>query len=223
MNLENLTKKNQEFIHIATHQLMTDGKSDEEIKTILEEALPSILDNQKKGIPARTFLGAPTVWAGQFTKKINASSDTSQTPKNTNPWLMWLDTSLVFLGIIALLNGVMSLFGSNSSTITGFTTVVIMSFTGGAAIYAMYHFIYRHLAKPKDQRPRLWVNYILVAITIMVWISLVSLAAYLPNSINPQLPDFALIIIGGGALLGKFYLQKKYNILSALSPQRPVA
>ena len=35
MDLQNLTKKNQEFIHIATHQLIQDGKSDAEIKIIL--------------------------------------------------------------------------------------------------------------------------------------------------------------------------------------------
>lgn len=48
MQLENLTKKNQEFIHIATTKLIKDGKSDEEIKALLEEILPSILESQKK-------------------------------------------------------------------------------------------------------------------------------------------------------------------------------
>ena len=50
MQLENLTKKNQEFIHIATTQLIKNGKSDEEIKALLEDILPSIRDAQKKGI-----------------------------------------------------------------------------------------------------------------------------------------------------------------------------
>lgn len=49
MDLTNLTKKNQEFIHIATNQLIQDGKSDVEIKAILEEVLPTIVENQKKG------------------------------------------------------------------------------------------------------------------------------------------------------------------------------
>ena len=51
MQLENLTKKNQEFIHIATTQLIKDGKSDEEIKALLEDILPSIRDAQKKASP----------------------------------------------------------------------------------------------------------------------------------------------------------------------------
>ncbi|MFV8214622.1 DUF1129 family protein, partial [Streptococcus pluranimalium] len=40
MNLHQLTNKNQEFIHIATKQLIQDGKSDAEIKEILEGILP---------------------------------------------------------------------------------------------------------------------------------------------------------------------------------------
>lgn len=48
MELQELTKKNQEFIHIATSQLIRDGKSDQEIKELLEEVLPTIIENQKK-------------------------------------------------------------------------------------------------------------------------------------------------------------------------------
>lgn len=55
MDLTKLTKKNQEFIHIATNQLIQDGKSDDEIKTILEEVLPTIVENQKKGLTACSF------------------------------------------------------------------------------------------------------------------------------------------------------------------------
>ena len=50
MDLTNLTKKNQEFIHIATNQLIEDGKSDEEIQAILEEVLPTIIENQQFGL-----------------------------------------------------------------------------------------------------------------------------------------------------------------------------
>lgn len=48
MDLTNLTKKNQEFIHIATNQLIKDGKTDAEVQAILDEVMPTILENQKK-------------------------------------------------------------------------------------------------------------------------------------------------------------------------------
>ena len=36
IDLQKLTKKNQEFIHIATQQFIKDGKTDAEIKTIFD-------------------------------------------------------------------------------------------------------------------------------------------------------------------------------------------
>ena len=63
MDIQKLTKKNQEFIHIATNQLIKDGKSDQEIKDILGNVIPELIENQKKGITGRGLLGAPTVWA----------------------------------------------------------------------------------------------------------------------------------------------------------------
>ena len=48
MDIQNLTKKNQEFIHIATNQLIKDGKSDQEIKEILEGIIPDLLENEKR-------------------------------------------------------------------------------------------------------------------------------------------------------------------------------
>ena len=48
MDIQKLTKKNQEFIHIATNQLIKDGKSDQEIKDILGNVIPELIENQKK-------------------------------------------------------------------------------------------------------------------------------------------------------------------------------
>ena len=48
IDLQKLTKKNQEFVHIATQQFIKDGKSDAEIKAIFEEVIPQILEEQAK-------------------------------------------------------------------------------------------------------------------------------------------------------------------------------
>ncbi|MFZ2570619.1 MAG: DUF1129 family protein, partial [Streptococcus suis] len=58
IEIKELTRKNQEFIHTATNQLIKDGKSDSEIKELLEEILPTIIENQKNGITARNLYGA---------------------------------------------------------------------------------------------------------------------------------------------------------------------
>lgn len=55
IDLQKLTKKNQEFVHIATQQFIKDGKTDAEIQTIFEEVIPQILEEQSKGTTARSY------------------------------------------------------------------------------------------------------------------------------------------------------------------------
>lgn len=221
MDFQNLTKKNQEFIHIATNRLIQDGKSDQEIKDILEETVPTILEKQAKSIPARSFLGAPTAWAASFSEKAvakNSSTNKVEEPKNTNPWLMWLDTSLLFIGIVALLNGIMTFFNTNA-TVTGLMSLLALGFGGGASMYATYYFIYRHMGKPKSERPS-WFKIIgALSLAMLVWVTLYYATAFLPKALNPQLPPIVLILIGGAAIALRYYLQKKYNVQNAMSAQ----
>ncbi len=50
-DLHQLSKKNQEFIRIAKHQLLENGKTEEEAESLIQEILPAIHENQGKGIP----------------------------------------------------------------------------------------------------------------------------------------------------------------------------
>ena len=68
-DLTQLSKKNQEFVRIAKHQLLENGKTEEEAESLIQEILPAIHENQGKGIPARTLFGAPTVWANSSARK----------------------------------------------------------------------------------------------------------------------------------------------------------
>lgn len=52
IDLQKLTKKNQEFVHIATQQFIKDGKTDAEIQTILRKSFPkSLRSNLKVQLP----------------------------------------------------------------------------------------------------------------------------------------------------------------------------
>lgn len=178
MELQELTKKNQEFIHTATNKLIQDGKSDEDIKLILEEAIPTILENQKKGVTARNLLGTPTAWAASFSQ--DPSQKAAETDKNTNPWLMWLDTSLLFIGVVALLNGIMTFFNTNA-TVTGLISLLALGFGGGASMYATYYFIYRHLGKDKSLRPSWFKIIAALSLAMLIWIALYSATAFFTN------------------------------------------
>ncbi|MBF7094418.1 DUF1129 domain-containing protein [Streptococcus sp. HF-1907] len=212
-----LTKKNQEFVYIATHQLQADGKTEAEIKEIFDQVMPEIVENQERGIPARNFLGAPTVWAASFTEKAKQEAIAKENEKNTNPWLMWLDTSLLFMGLVTLFNGFMILFGTKG-TESGLLSILAISFGGGAVMYSTYHFIYRHMGKPKSERPS-WVKTILVmVVATILWVLAFTVVSFLPAVINPQLPALVLFVLSILAFGGRYWLKKKYNVQNALSP-----
>lgn len=218
MDLNNLTHKNQEFMHIATKQLIQDGKSDAEIKAILEDILPSIQENQKNGIPARTFLGAPTVWASQFSQSQEEAKAAAKEAKNTNPWLVWMDASLFWFGFLGLITGLMTLIDSKNQSY-GLLSMIVVGLGGGGFLYATYHFIYRHMGKEKSQRPSMPKTILFLTILMIAWLILFLATSFLPEVINPRLSPIALIIIGSIAFALRYYFKKKYNILSALSAQ----
>lgn len=214
MELHQLTKKNQEFIHIATNQLIKDGKSDEEIKALLEELLPTILENQKKGITARTLFGAPSDWASS---KSQTASDTEKTPENENPWLMWLDSSLLIIAILGFVNGVMNML--RQGTQYGLLTFLVIGFGVGAGIYMMYHYVYRHMGNGK-KHPQIWKAILILMVATLAWSIIFLLASLIPASINPILPPVASILIGALAFGIRYLLKKKYNIRNAMQPPR---
>ncbi|MCK4029539.1 DUF1129 domain-containing protein [Streptococcus iners] len=208
-----LTKKNQEFIHIATNQLIKDGKSDSEIKELLEEILPTIIEKQKTGVTARNLYGAPSEWAASKTGSEQEKKD--QVEYNENPWLMWLDSSLFMLAIIAGINGLMNLLGQGAQY--GLFTLLVIGFGVGAGMYFMYHFVYREQIKT-GQRPKLLKAILFLGLATLAWSLVFLLAALIPASLNPVLPPLVTILIGAAAFGARYLLKKKYNIRNAMSP-----
>lgn len=214
---EQLTKKNQDFITIAKKQLLADGKTASEAQAILDGVMPDILEAQKRGETARHLLGAPTAWAATFSQPEPATEVAAE-ETNTNPYLMWLDMSLLFIGVISLLNLAMSLF-SKDVVPTKLISLLTLGFLGGLAMYLNYHLLYRHLGKPKSQRPNMWKAGLAFVAVIMTWTALTMLTNLLPDSINITLALPALAIIGTLALAGRFFLKRRYKIQSAMSPR----
>lgn len=90
---------------------------------------------------------------------------------------MWLDTSLLFIGIVALLNGIMTFFNTNA-TVTGLISLLALGFGGGASMYATYYFIYRHLGKDKSLRPSWFKIIAALSLAMLIWIALYSATAF---------------------------------------------
>ena len=220
VSLDKLSKKNKEFIHIATHQLLKDGKSDQEIKTILEEIIPEILENQTKGITARGLYGAPTTWASSLTAKERYNAEHPK--ENDDPKWMMLDSVLFIFGFFTVLTSIVNLASSQPS-VYGMTTLVFGSLVGGLAFYALYHFIYRFYGPNTDrsQRPHLLKSILIMVGAIALWTLSIVGSSLLPDFLNPHFSNIVVAIIGGITLALRFYLKKRFNIKSAtMGPAR---
>ena len=220
IDLQKLTKKNQEFIHIATQQFIKDGKTDAEIKAIFEEVIPQILEEQAKGTTARSLYGAPTHWAHSFTVKEQYEKEHPK--ENDTPLLMITDSFLLVFGLFAAISAFMNLFAPQGTTY-GLLTLTLGSLAGGVVLYLMYYYFYQYyeVSKRGMKRPALTKSLPILMLAMILWVVILMVTALLPQFLNPRVPNWFMLLLGGGALLLRYYLKKKYNIKSAnTAPQR---
>lgn len=209
--IEQLTAKNSEYVHAITKQLMLVGKSDEEVKAILDEILPQIIEGQKSGILARKLLGTPTEFTSQYEEKKTKAKEKVATEKNESPVLMWLDGALLFFGFISLFNGVMGIFEPKRS-LYGLLTTMLASVLAGLVLYFMYKNFYSENAEKKT-----WKTWVLMIVAVVAWVGVFSLSVFIPASINIVPPAYVVLIIGAIAIAVRYVLQKKFNVQSAMS------
>ncbi|MDO4666742.1 MAG: DUF1129 family protein [Streptococcus sp.] len=219
-SLDKLSKKNKEFIHIATHQFMKDGKTDSEIHEILEKIIPEILENQPKGITARGLYGAPSAWATSFTTKERYEAEHPK--ENDDPKLMIMDSILFIFGFFSLLSSIVNIASSKPS-VYGLVTLILGSCVGGGALYSLHHFIYRFYGPEyeRSQRPPIWKSVIIMILAMLLWLVAITVTSLLPEIINPHLPNLVIVILGALVLALRFYLKKRLNIkTTAMGPTR---
>lgn len=210
--LEQLTRKNRDYFHTVIRQLTDAGKSDEEIKTILEDVVPSIVEKQKSGLTARALLGTPTTYTDQFIEKTTTSGKANDKPKNNNKYLMWLDSFLLLMGVLAVVNGAVGLFSKTPQTY-GIVTLILMSAGAAVLMYFMYNNINNR--QNTDSKGR-WKSFALMTLAMLAWIAVFIIASLLPKAINPSLSPIVTLIIGAAALGIRYLLKKRYNIQSAM-------
>lgn len=210
--IEQLTAKNSEYVHNVTKQLMLLGKSDEEIKTILAEILPKIIEGQKEGILARKLLGAPMEFATQY-KPEEDKVKRQETAKNESPFLMWLDSALLFFGVISVVMGLMGLFQPQAS-VYGLLTTLASSALAGLVMYWMYKYFY------SAQRPqKKGKGFAMLAVAMVAWAGVSVLVGLLPKSINIVLAPYITIILGAAVMGIRFLIQRKFNVQSSMARQ----
>lgn len=209
---EQLTKRNQQYIFDLNKALDAANLSEEEKVQVFHEMLPVLVQEQKNGTTARQLYGT----VSERTEAILATPTKVET---TRPVLMWVDNTLLILGVFGLMMGIVGLFSNQNNQVYGIVTLILMAMVGGWVFYLMYKYMYQY-ERPgadKSQRPKLWKSILILIASFFVWTAVISLSALLPGVINPVLDPFFLVLIGGASLLLRYYLKKRYNIIGSLS------
>ena len=210
-----LTKRNQQYIFDLKKSLEAANLSEEEKTVALHEMLPILVQEQKGGKTARQLFGT-------VSERTEAIITKPVEQKESGPFLMWLDNTLLILGIFGLMLGVMGVFTKGQAQPYGLLTLFLMAMLAGWVFYLMYKYMYQY-ERPgadKSKRPKMWKIILILVGAFLVWIVTISLSSMLQPPLNPQVDPLIEIVIGAVALAAKYYLKKKYNIISSLSVPR---
>ncbi|HPR81570.1 MAG TPA: DUF1129 family protein, partial [Enterococcus sp.] len=126
-----LTKRNQQYIFDLKKSLEAANLSEEEKAIALHELLPVLVKEQKGGRTARQLFGT-------VSERTEAILNKPEEVKETSPVMMWLDNTLLILGIFGIMMGVMGLFARDSAQVYGIITFISMAMVGGWVFYVMY-------------------------------------------------------------------------------------
>ena len=213
-----LTKRNQQYIFDLKKSLNAANLSEEEQAIVLHEMLPVLVEEQKGGRTARQLFGT----VSERTEAILSKPEEKE--GSSKPVLMWLDNTLLILGIFGLIMGVMGLFVKNGTQVYGIVTLLLMAMVGGWVFYLMYKYMYQY-ERPgadKSKRPKMWKSILIMIVAFFIWVGSIAVStAFIPTSINVLLDPIFLVVIGAVSLAVRYYLKKKYNIVGSLAaPKR---
>lgn len=202
-----LTKRNEQYIFDLKKALKAANLTEEEITLALHEILPNLVAGQKSGQTARQQFGTVSERVAYILAKPKEA-------KEVEPWKLWLDNTLLFFAMLAILNGVMNLISKGQGITAGVLSLVVTSAIGGLIFYYMYKWIYQY-EKPgadKSKKPKMWKSMLILAVGTIIWIFVYTGSMLLPRVVNPVLTPVFLIILGGAVFAGRTWFKKKYDI-----------
>ncbi|HHA5769791.1 TPA: DUF1129 domain-containing protein [Enterococcus faecium] len=211
-----LTKRSQQYIFDLKKSLEAANLSEEEKVKALHDILPTLVAEQKGGRTARQLFGT----VSERTEAI--INKPAEVKNSSTPLLMWLDNTLLLLGLLSIMIAITGLFSRGTTPAYGFSTLVLGSAIGGWVFYMMYKYIYQYEYPGADRskKPGMGKTLLILGGTTLLWVVLFSATTLLPPVINPVLDPVVVIIIGATALAIRYYLKKKYGIIGSLSVPR---
>ncbi|GCF92380.1 membrane protein [Enterococcus florum] len=215
-----LTKRNEQYIFDLKKSMEAANLSEEERETALHEMLTTLVSEQKSGKTARQLYGTVSERLDAIVNKPE------EKPISTRPSLMILDNFMFLFGILTLVTGGMALFVSRGTQVAtyGLTALLVASGLGAVIFYMMYLLIYQYEypGADKSKKPKTWKAILALGSMTLAWFLIFNAAIFLPTQLNPFIDPFVLVTIGAGFLALRYYLKKRFGIISSLASPRQV-
>lgn len=204
-----LTNKNKEYIVKLNRQLQDRGWNEDQITEVFYTMLPTIVDQQDNHILAKSIYGTPTEQADHLTANPNV---TQEEVEKSEPWKLYIDGGLLLGGLLAIINGVFQMFGTQTQNPMGILTLLLNFLLAGLAMLVIGKYA------PQPGQKGGFLKYILASTAVMlVWMLFFSVgAALIPRSINPPLAPELSIAIGILALVGKYFFKRHFDVHGSL-------
>lgn len=209
-----LTKRNQQYIFDLKKALNAANLSEEELAVVLHEMLPVLVREQKSGVTARQLFGTVSERTDAI---INKPAEEAK--PNSQPGMIWLDNFLLLLGLFGLFIGLVAQFSKGQAQPYGVLTLFGTAAVGGWVFYLMHRYVYQYQMPGADvkNRPRGGKVIAILVGSFLLWFVVIMGSALIPQ---PILNPIIMMILGAVALGLRFYLKKKFNIVSSLSSPR---
>ena len=128
---QNLTKRNEQYIFDLKKSLKAANLSEEELALALHGILPELVAGQKTGKTARQLFGT-------VSERTEAILNKPAEVKEPAGWMIWLDNTLLLLGLLTIMLAAMSLFSKGTAQPLGLTTYILGAMAGGYVFYLMH-------------------------------------------------------------------------------------
>ena len=185
-----LSKRSAQYIYELKKALSTEMNVENQERA-LNELLPKVVAEQKKGVTARQLLGPVDDCARLIIE------GPKEEPKEMPIWQMWLDNGLMIFVLLGAFSGVMGLFTENPMII-GIVSMIISAVIGGGIFYLMYRWIYQYDRPGADRskKPKTWKSILMIIALMFVWIAALQLSmVWLPQRFNPSLTPIWMLIV----------------------------
>lgn len=209
---QKLTKRNEQYIFDLKKSLIAANLSEEAQTMALHEILPSLVEGQKAGKTARQLFGT-------VSERTEAILSKPEEKPESPALLMWLDNTLLLLGVMMIILSVTTTFSKAQSQQLGLVTFIVTAMAGGYLFYMSYKYIYQYDRPGVDKTKR--PGWLKTGVALMGAMVLMLLAftgsAFLPSFLNPVLDPVIVISLGVIVLIARYFLKKKYNMKSSLA------